>query len=130
MCGEFMLANEYGASLDNNSLDTILNDTRIRQYWLKPIGFPKDHPDWDTDETRTWTESQIEIHFAKSPAKIAIGAIVIAYRIHYSKLLYVAERLPVAEWEKAEERSEYSKRRWPHHIKGRNLTPEYARVWK
>jgi hypothetical protein len=116
--------------MDNNSLDTLLNDTRKRSYWLKPIGWPTDHPDCDAIETRNWTEPQIEIHFAKGPAKIALGDIIIAYRIRYKNLLYVAERLPVTEWTQAEKRSAYEMQRWPHHIKARNLAPEFAGAWK
>ena len=115
--------------MDPTSLDKLLADTRKRQFWLKPIGFPKDHPDWDVFESRKWTESEIEIHFAKTPAKIAVGAIIIAYRIHVSKLIFVAERLPMSEWSPADSRSDYSRRRWPFYIKGHNLTPEYGSVW-
>jgi hypothetical protein len=115
--------------LDATSLDKLLNDSRDRQFWLKPIGFPKDHPDWDVFETRKWTECEIEIHFAKTPARIAVGAVLIAYRIHVSKLIFVAERLPMTKWSAPENRSAYSKRRWPYYIKGLNLTPEYGSVW-
>ena len=115
--------------MDDKSLDKLLKDVRKRQFWLKPIGPPKDHPDWDAVESRTWTENEIEIHFAKNPVKIAVGAVLIAYRVRLSKLIYVAERLPIAEWSNEEGRSEYSRRRWPFYIKARNLTPEYGSVW-
>ncbi len=116
--------------MDIASLDKLLTDPSERQFWLKPIGYPKDHPDWDTFESRKWTESQIEVHFAKSPAKIALKAIVIAYRIKLSTLIFVAERLPVTEWGTAENRRAYDKERWPYYIKARNLTPEFGSVWK
>jgi hypothetical protein len=118
-----------GGVLDNISLDRLLGDGPGRQHWLKPIGPPKDHPDWDAPEHRTWTETEIEIHFHKSPAKIAVGAVIIAYRVRIHKLIYVAERLPLAEWSQEGIRSEYSRRRWPFYIKARNLTHEYGRVW-
>jgi hypothetical protein len=41
--------------LDGASLHELLSDARERQYWLKPIGYPKDHPDWDAFESRKWT---------------------------------------------------------------------------
>lgn len=115
--------------MDNKSLDDLLKDGRERQFWLKPIGPPKDHPDWGAEESRTWTGREIEIHFARTPAKVAVGAVLIAFRVRYAKLIYVAERLPVEEWSKEEVRSEYSRRRYPFYIKARNLTPEYGSVW-
>ena len=116
--------------MDGQSLDQLLNDGRNRQFWLKPVGPPKDHPDWNVPEHRTWTESEIEECFAKNPAKVAIGAIVIAYRIRISKLIYVAERLPLVEWStQPENRSDYWRRRYPFWFKERNLTPEYGKVW-
>lgn len=116
--------------VDDNNLDTLLKDGRERQFWLKPIGPPKDHPDWGVEDSQTWTEREIEIHFAKSPAQVAVGAVLIAFRVRYKELIFVAERLPFAEWGKLQVRSEYSRRRWPHAIKARNLTPEYGKVWK
>ena len=116
--------------MDSTSLDKLLNDPSKRQFWLKPIGYPKDHPEWDAFESRKWTQSQIEVQFAKSPATIALNDIIIAYRIKLSTLIYVAERLPVSEWGKLENRPEYDKKRWPHCIKARNLTPEFGNVWK
>src|SRR5262249_5610449 len=115
--------------MDNVALDFLLADGAERQFWLKPIGSPKDDPNWDTPEHRTWSQNEIEIHFARSPAKVAVGAIVIAYRVRVQKLIYVAQRLPLEEWGPAEVRSEYSRQRWPHIIKARNLTPEYGGVW-
>jgi hypothetical protein len=115
--------------MDTIALDSLLGDGSDRQFWLKPVGPPKDHPDWDAPEDRTWSQSQVEIHFSRSPARVAVGAIIIAYRVRYQKLIYVAQRLPVAEWGPSEVRSEYSRRRWPHLIKVRNLTPQYGAVW-
>jgi hypothetical protein len=115
--------------MDNNALDSLLTDGTERQFWLKPIGPPKDHPDWNSSDDRTWSQNDVEIHFAKSPAKVAVGAIIIAYRVRYQKLIYIARRLPLEEWGLAEVRSEYSRCRWPYLIKGRNLTPEYGAVW-
>ena len=116
--------------MDVEFLDPLFEDGIKRRFWLKPIGFPKDHPDWDAKEFRTWTENQIEIHFAKNPVKIGLRDIIIAYRIHYSNLIYVAERLPNAEWNEEERRSAYSLRRWPHRMNARNLTPTFGGVWK
>jgi len=116
--------------MDNLSLDALLTEGRSRQFWLKPIGYPKDHPCWNLEELRTWTESQIEVHFSETPAKVAVGAIVIAYRVNISRLIYVAERLPKTEWIEAEVRPEWARQRWPYYIKARNLSPEYGRVWK
>jgi hypothetical protein len=115
--------------MDNVALDSLLADRAERQFWLKPIGPPKDHPDWDAPDDRVWSQSQIEVHFAKSPAKVAVGAIIIGNRVRYKKLIYVAQRLPLEEWGPTEVRSEYSRRRWPYPIKARNLTPEYGAVW-
>lgn len=115
--------------MDNNSLGGLLGDERERQFWLKPVGPPKDHPDWCAEEHRTWTTSEIEIHFSKRPAAVVVGDILVAYRVRYGKLIYVAECLPREEWSEEEPRSEDSRRRWPHYIKARNLTPEYGNVW-
>ena len=115
--------------MDNVTLDRLLADSADKQFWLKPIGPPKDHPDWNAPEERTWTQRDIEIHFSKNPAKVAVGAIVIAYRVNIQKLIYIAERLPLSDWGPVEIRSEASRRRWPFYIKGRNLTPEYGGVW-
>jgi hypothetical protein len=115
--------------MHNVTLDALLGDAADRQFWLKPVGPPKDHPDWAAPEHRTWTQRDIEVHFAKSPARIAAGAVIIAYRIRIQKLIYVATRLPREEWGPAETRPEWSRRRWPHLIKARNLTPEYGSVW-
>jgi hypothetical protein len=60
---------------------------------------------------------------------VAVGAIIIAYRVRIRKLIYVARRLPVEQWGPAEVRSEYSRRRWPYFIKAQNLTPQYGGVW-
>ena len=115
--------------MDQHTLDELLKDSRKKQFWLKPIGPPRDHPDWSSEESRTWTERQVEIHFENNPAKVAVGAVLIAFRVRYSKLIYIAERLPLSEWGQAEVRSEYNRRRWPYYIKTRNLTPEYGGVW-
>ena len=72
----------------------------------------------------------VEIHFSKTPAKVAVGDVLIGYRVRYVKLIYVAERLPIAEWGPMEVRSEYNRQRWPYYIKARNLTPGYGNVWK
>ena len=113
--------------MDDKSLDDLLKDVRVRQFWLKPVGTPKDHPEYAAEEHWIWTESEIEIHFHKNPVRIAVGAVVIAYRVRYSTLIYVAERLPREEWSKEEVRSEYSRSAWPHHIKA----PEpHARIRK
>jgi hypothetical protein len=115
--------------MDNVALDALLADSTDRQFWLKPIGPPRDHPDWDAPEHRTWSHSPIEVHFARNPVRVAVGAIIIAYRVRIRKLIYVARRLPLEECGPAEVRSEYSRRRWPYFIKARNLTPEYGGVW-
>ena len=116
--------------MDNNRLEELLNDGRERQFWLKPVGPPQDHPDWGVECDRRWIENQIEIHFHKNPVRIAVGAVLIAYRVRYSTLIFVAQRLPVSEWSHEEVRSEYWRDRFPHHIKARNLTPEFGMAWK
>src|SRR5262245_54774347 len=101
-----------------------------RQFWLKPVGPPKDHPDWGADEVRTWPHPEIEVHFTRNPVQIAVGAIVIAYRIRLRTLIYVAQRLSAAEWTTEEEkRSEYWRERYPYYFKARNLTPEFGASW-
>jgi hypothetical protein len=116
--------------MDNNSLDMLLNNSCQKQYWLKPIGWPQDHPYWDFIEDRIWTKDQIQIDFSDNPVQIAVSGVVFVYRINCSKLCFVAERLPRAEWTEKEPRSAEQLRRWPHYIKARNLTPEFGRVWK
>ena len=116
--------------MDNSSLDVLLKDAHKKQFWLKPIGAPKWHRDWPLAETRKFTEDQIEVHFHDNPVKIAVAAIVIAYRIRYAKLIYVAERLPRALWDKPEWRAAEWVKHFPHYIKAHNLTPEYGAVWK
>lgn len=65
--------------MDNTALESLLSDSNEQQFWLKPIGPPRDDPEWDAPEHRTWSHSPIEIHFARSPAQVAVGAIIIAY---------------------------------------------------
>ena len=116
--------------MDRNCLEELLNDSRERQFWLKPVGPPRDHPDWAAEDERTWIENELEIHFHTTPVQIAPGGVLIAYRVRYSTLIYVAERLPVNEWSQAEVRSEYWRDRFPYYIKARNLTPEFGMAWK
>jgi hypothetical protein len=93
--------------MDKTTLDRLLGDGPERQFWLKPVGPPKDHPEWKDPEHRTWTQNSIEVHFSKNPAKVVVGAIIIAYRIRMQKLIYVAERLPQAEWGPMDDIPEY-----------------------
>lgn len=116
--------------MDNQTLDDLLKDGRRRNFWLKPVGWPKDHPNWDAEDYSVWTQPQLEVHFHENPVRIAVGDILIAYRVRYSRLIYVAERLPKEQWGAEEVGSEYERRRWPHYIKARNLTPGYGAVWK
>lgn len=116
--------------MDNDSLDLLLTNASKRQFWLKPIGWPQDHPYWDLIEDRVWTQDQIQIDFSDDPVQVAVAGVVIVYRINISQLCFVAERLPVADWTAKEPRSAEQLRRWPHYIKARNLTPQFGRVWK
>jgi hypothetical protein len=117
-------------TLDTSSLDVLLKNAHKKQFWLKPIGAPKWHKDWPLAESRKWTEDQVEIHFHDDPVKIAVGAIVIAYRIRYAKLIYVAERLPVNRWGKPEWRAPEWVKHFPYYIKATNLSPEFGGAWK
>src|SRR5262249_44521740 len=79
-----------GCVMANVALDPLLPDSPEGQFWLKPIGPPQDHPDWNAPEHRTWSHSPIEVHFSRNPVRVAVGAIIIAYRVRYQKLIYVA----------------------------------------
>src|SRR5438270_605878 len=83
--------------MDNSSLDELFQDRQERSFWLKPVGPPKDHPDYEKDEHRTWGNDPVEIHFARRPGRIKPGDILIAYRVRIGKVLYVAEYLADAE---------------------------------
>lgn len=116
--------------MDNKNLDELLSQSDNRRFWLKPIGPPKNHPDWATEEYRTWGEEELEVHFHHNPVQVHVGDVLIAFRIRYSKLIYVAERLSVSESVQWENRPEWARKKWPFPIKARNLTPEYGKVWK
>ena len=49
------------------NLDELLNDQSDRQFWLKPIGPPRDRPEWDEEEYRVWTQSEIEMGVTGAP---------------------------------------------------------------
>lgn len=116
--------------MDNKKLDELLSHSDNRRFWLKPIGPPKDTPEWDTEELRTWEDGELEVHFHDNPVHVHVGDVLIGFRVRYSKLTYVAERLSVTDSAQWENRPEWARQRWPFPIKARNLTPEYGKVWK
>jgi hypothetical protein len=116
--------------MDNISLDRLLQDRQDRTFWLKSIGPPRDDPRWNDEESRTWRQDLVEIHFARRPGRIQRGDILIAYRVRIRKALYVAECLAAAQRATEEQIQRDSFRgRWPWFFPARNLTPEYGGRW-
>src|SRR5258708_39924465 len=111
-------------SMDNAMLDAILKDGGERQFWIKPTGLP-DRP--MAQQPEIWTDSTLEIHFAKKPVRVAVGDILVAFRTGVSKLIYVAECCgPVQEFTEEQKQEKDWRRRWSWFVKAQNLTPVYG----
>src|SRR5207249_3082531 len=110
------------------NLSTLLENRRGRQYWLKPIGLPG--LPIENRQPEVWPECELEIHFAKDPAAVEVGDVLIAWRTGASKLIYVAERLPGGPYPNEDMTlPEWVRKRYPLFYKAKNLTPAYAMEW-
>lgn len=116
--------------MDNNNLNRLLQDRSERQFWLKTVGPPQDHPDWEREETRTWEENPVETHFGRRLSHDFQSDIIIAYRVRIRKLIYIAQCNGGLQEATAEQiqRQAY-RQRWRWSCWGTNLTPDYGRIW-
>jgi len=113
--------------MDNQLLHTLLTDGRERQFWLKPVGLA-DRP--LERQPEVWPEDEIEILFAKDHANVAVGDVLIAYRVGVAKVIFIAERLPATHAAQRDEQiSQESRQRYPYSLTARNLTPTYGMRW-
>lgn len=112
--------------MDNARLEQIMRDGRGRTFWFKPVGIPGTLP---TGE-ELFDRDIVDIQFTREPIAVAIGDVLLVYRIGVSKLLYVAEcRTPPREATLAEIDREEWRGRWRWRFEAQNLTPEFGRVW-
>lgn len=119
--------------MDNDTLGRLLADDRDRQYWLKAVGPPRYHRDYNRPTTRTFGEGSVETHFSETAFRvreIAEGDIFISYWTGRRKLIYVAEcygGLRRATEEQMQQQE--SRRDFPLFWLGKNLTPQYGMEW-
>ncbi|KEK24410.1 restriction endonuclease PLD domain-containing protein [Bacillus gaemokensis] len=88
------------------------------RYFIKPVGW-SDRP---FDINRRLSTDIEELHFAKRPAAIGIGDIIICYGVGTTKLIGYFEAV-----EEAINLNNES--RWPWVIKAKNLCPDYSEHW-
>ncbi|HDR7911775.1 TPA: NgoFVII family restriction endonuclease [Bacillus wiedmannii] len=89
-----------------------------RKYFIKPVGWTEK----PFDVNRILSSTVEELHFAKRPAVVSVGDIIICYGVGTTKLLGYFEVI-----------SDKSKiggdTRWPWMVKAKNLCPKYSERW-
>lgn len=112
--------------MDDQSLTEILCSLEGRQFWLKPVG----EPGRPLGERERYDAASLRIDFAKQPAALAPGDLLLVYRVGLGKLAAVAECLePPAEAGAAEMGGDPGRERWRWSVRCRNRSPEYAGRW-
>ncbi|HEY1014438.1 MAG TPA: hypothetical protein VGE07_17145 [Herpetosiphonaceae bacterium] len=112
--------------MDDQSLTEILCSLEGRQLWLKPVG----EPGQPVGEGERYDGASLRIDFARQPAAVAAGDLLLVYRVGLGKLATVAECLePPAEAGAEEQRREPGRERWRWSVRCRNRSPEYAARW-
>lgn len=112
--------------MDGDILRALLEGTRPRQFWVKPVGDPAEKP----DERKAFSDEAVDIQFAREPAGVHVGDVFIVYRIGVSKILYLAEcRSKPRLASDKEIRREPWRAHWRWTVAARNLTPEYGSAW-
>lgn len=118
----------------NIDLTTLLESTKKNEieilgsptYWIKPIGTSQDpvHSDWIFSEIKT------HLTFAKHPASVNIGDILLAYGVGDRRIvsIYKVSDYPFA-ISKEELKKEPWRERWPWCIPCENLSPKYGVEW-
>jgi HKD family nuclease len=97
----------------------LFNITPKATFWLKPIGFTKNH----VPLTEKFDIIDTDLHFAKKPSGIKKGDIIISFAIGHLKILSIYEV------NSAVQKINGQNQRWPYFIVGKNLTPYYGGEW-
>lgn len=109
--------------MDNAELTGLMQDSRQRQFWLKPTGIPENPPDVHA----VFTRACVRVEFNQRPRAVATGDILILYRIDVSKITCVTECLTEPKYvTQSQLQQEPWRERWPWSVETRNLTPEYG----
>jgi hypothetical protein len=112
--------------MDSETLRPIIAAAPARTFWLKRVGDPKAPLEQDTK----YRLNRVKLDFAKKPATLQVGAIVISYSLGEPRVLYIAEcYTPVRQASPAERAQVH----WPANGRwtmwGINLTPQYGSCW-
>ncbi|MBU8754121.1 restriction endonuclease PLD domain-containing protein [Priestia megaterium] len=103
----------------NNKSASIKNGlSKQPKYFIKPVGWAERH----FDSKRKLSKNTEELHFAKRPAAISIGDIIICYGVGTTKILGYFEAI-------SEEVNLQNGSRWPWIILAKNLCPTYSENW-
>ncbi len=112
--------------MDAETLRPIIAGAAMRTFWVKRVGDPK----IAFEQSTKYRLNRVKLDFAKKPATLQVGAIVIAYSVGEPRVLYVAECYTPARQATVVERAQAH---WPANGRwtmwGINLTPEYGTCW-
>ena len=112
--------------MDNDRLQRVMTEGQDRAYWLKPVGLPgtraTGHEPWDAELLR--------VDFAVRPVALAIGDLLLAFRIGDYQMIYIAQcasAFQEATPEQIEQNPHLERWRW--NVDARNLTPTFGGEW-
>jgi HKD family nuclease len=97
----------------------VLQRKSDKRFFIKPVGWAEN----PFSLHRTLSSDVEKLHFAKRPAAVTIGDILICYGVGTTKLLGYFEVIdePLFLGEKGG--------RWPWEIQAKNLSPDYSEAW-
>lgn len=112
--------------MDAETLRPIIANAPNYTFWLKRVGDPKA----PLDQQTKYRLNRVKLDFAKKPATLQVGAIVISYSLGEPRVLYIAECYTPARQASPAERAQPH---WPANGRwtmwGINLTPHYGSCW-
>lgn len=103
--------------LNKNQQNKIISSSPIK-YFLKPVGYSEQ----PFSENRTLNSSIEKLHFAKRPAAVNVGDVLICYGVGTTKLLGYFEVI-------SDVINLGNGSRWEWEVEGRNLYPNYSLNW-
>lgn len=103
---------------EQKSIEDKVNVVEPKKYFLKPVGYSEK----PFDINRTLNLSIEKLHFAKRPAAVSVGDIMICYGVGTTKLLGYFEVI-------SEVINLNNGSRWEWEVEGRNLYPKYSAEW-
>ncbi|MCY3019476.1 MAG: hypothetical protein NTW87_10680 [Planctomycetota bacterium] len=90
--------------------------------WLKAWG---KRDDWIDENDVLFTNKREKLNFARRPASLAIGDIIVVYAVGWGNLLAVTEAIG-----EPERMTDAELRRWPWSVEVRNLVPGLGSKWR